>query len=138
MGTMNRPPRLLATSALLGLLVCGCGGAAEEGGLVDVTADLGLPATTGAWPDGACFMPEIMPGGVALFDAEGDGDLDLLHVRVPPPGGPKAIANRLYRKGAEGKFTDVTGASGLVEEGFGQGAAVGDADNDGDLDVYVT
>jgi hypothetical protein len=59
-------------------------------------------------------------------------------VRVPPPGDPKrTITNRLYRQG-RGRFVDATDEAGLTGEGFGQGLAVGDTDNDGDLDVYVT
>jgi hypothetical protein len=117
---------------------CTDGARAPEGSFEDVTRALGLPAPEGRWPDGAFFMPEVMPGGVGLFDAEGDGDLDLLQVRVPPPGGAKAITNRLFRHASDGTFAEVGAESGLVEEGFGQGLAIGDADNDGDLELYVT
>jgi len=122
------------------LVIHGCGLArpGSRGVFADVTEELGLPVADGAWPDGAYFLPEIMQGGVGLFDGDGDGALDLVHARVPPPGGAAArISNRFYRQQGDGRFLDVTREAGLVEEGFGQGVAVGDADNDGDLDLFV-
>jgi hypothetical protein len=104
----------------------------------DVTAELGLPGP-GDWPDGTYFLPEIMQGGIALFDADGDGVLELLQVRIPPPGGTEsALSNRMYRRSQPaGSFRDVTREAGLDEPGYGQALAVGDTDNDGDLDVFV-
>jgi enediyne biosynthesis protein E4 len=117
----------------------GCGPASgTAGGLFrDVTDELGLPAPGEPWPPGSFHMPEIMQGGVGLFDADGDGDLDLVQVRVPPPGGPAtSITNRLFRRD-EARFVDVSAAAGLVEAGFGQAVAIGDTDNDGDLELYL-
>jgi hypothetical protein len=124
-------------------LVSACSGSSapdHAGLLADVTAELGLPVSDGRWPDGTFFMPEIMQGGVGLFDADGDGVLELLHVRIPVPGsGEDAIDNRFYRRAdPAARFADATRAANLVEEGYGQGLAVGDTDNDGDLDLYVT
>lgn len=91
------------------------------------------------WPDGTFDLFEIMGSGVGLFDADGDGDLDLLHARFPPPGAPASPApNRFYRRQADGTYVDDTDASGLGDAGFGQGMAIADADDDGDLDVYFT
>ncbi len=91
------------------------------------------------WPDGTYSLPEIMGGGIALFDYDDDGDLDLLQIRFPRPGEPDLAApNRLLQQQVDGTFVDVTRAAGLGDPGYGQGVAVGDADNDGDLDVYVT
>lgn len=134
--------RALALGALLLLHGCGSGRPAEgEAAFADITADLGLPGADRAWPDGTYFLPEITQGGVGLFDCDGDGVLDLLHVRVPPPGDAQAkISNRLYRRGrgeSAGRFLDVTSEAGITEPGFGQGLAVGDSDNDGDLDVFI-
>ncbi len=105
----------------------------------EITAELGLSGPPEVWPDGTYTLPEIMGGGVALFDYDNDGDLDLLQIRSPPPGRFEAPApNRLFEQRADGAFSDVTSISGLGEPGYGQGVAVGDADNDGDVDVYVT
>jgi hypothetical protein len=83
----------------------------------------------------------MMGGGVAVFDADEDGDLDLYFVtggpglrRPPTPGDP---VNRLFLQGADGRFTDATEGSGLADPGYGTGVAVGDFDNDGHEDVFV-
>ena len=91
------------------------------------------------------YLPEIMGAGVALLDYDNDGDLDifLLQGRPLKPGGPApASGNRLFRNDLDhaGKlrFTDVTEAAGLHRIMYGMGAATGDYDNDGYVDLYVT
>jgi len=135
---------LLLTTALA---ACGggepAGGAASEPGpdswFEECGAELGLPAPPERWPDGVYFNPEIIKGGVGLLDYDGDGDLDVFQVRIPAPATPPGtIANRLFRQGGDGRFEDVSEAAGIVRPAFGQGLAVGDVDNDGDLDLYVT
>ena len=106
--------------------------------LADVTAASGIPEPAGAWPDGRYRIHEITASGLALFDADGDGDLDALVVCHPPPGNPDAPApDRLFRNGSGMRFEEVPGAAGLADPGHGNGAAVGDVENDGDLDVFV-
>ena len=87
-------------------------------------------------------MPEVMSGGAAVFDYDTDGDLDIYLINAgnhSPSGEASELAvNRLFRQDAGGRFTDVTQQSGLGHGGYGMGCAVGDIDNDGDLDVYVT
>ena len=98
------------------------------------------------------FLIETMPGGVALFDYNNDGLLDIFLVnggritealRVPEDfdrSDPR-YWNRLYRQNRDGSFTDVTQAAGLANAGngnYGMGVAVGDYDNDGYSDLYVT
>ncbi len=86
------------------------------------------------------FMPETMVGGAALFDADGDGDLDAYLVQarslLDPP--EKGQGNRLFRNRGDGTFEDVTEGSGAGHRGYGAGVATGDYDNDGDVDLYVT
>lgn len=95
------------------------------------------------------YLIESMPGGVALFDADGDGWLDVYFVNgarlqdpMPPGASPvKTDArfwNRLYRNNQEGGFTDITETAGVRGDGYGMGVATGDYDNDGLTDLYVT
>ncbi len=98
------------------------------------------------------YLIETMPGGVALLDYNNDGLLDIFlvnggHVRSPmrPPYSfdrhDPPYWNRLYRQNKDGTFTDVTEQAGLADAGdtnYGMGVAVGDYDNDGFPDIYVT
>ncbi|MGD0940527.1 MAG: CRTAC1 family protein [Terracidiphilus sp.] len=98
------------------------------------------------------YLIETMPGGVALLDYNNDGLLDIFMVNggklssvLPSPvsfdrSNPK-YWNRLYRQNKDGSFTDVTEAAGLSKAGdgnYGMGVAIGDYDNDGYPDIYVT
>ena len=107
---------------------------------------------------GEFYYPEIMPPGVALFDYDNDGDLDVFVVQgqmlgskpiasaKPQPRGPLPLTGRLFRNdlqvAADGTrtlhFTDVTAASGIVTHGYSMGVATGDFNNDGCIDLYVT
>jgi hypothetical protein len=85
--------------------------------------------------------PETMAGGMAAFDFDNDGDLDLFFCNGADLSslekkGPHHF-NRLYANDGHGRFTDVTGRAGLEGKGFDTGVAVGDFDNDGDLDLFV-
>ena len=95
------------------------------------------------------YLIETMGAGVALFDYDNDGRLDIFLVNGAPlddptPKGtiPKKTEakywNRLYRQKLDGTFEDVTEKAGLQGEGYGMGVAVGDYDNDGNEDLYVT
>jgi hypothetical protein len=86
------------------------------------------------------LLPEIMGGGAALFDMDGDADLDLYLVQSGSvlDSSNKADGNRLFRNRGNGTFDDVTAGSGAQAPGYGMGVAAGDYDNDGDVDLYVT
>src|SRR5438034_5134420 len=102
----------------------------------DVTAKLGLDFVHDPGPlDRSYFLPQIIGSGAALFDCDNDGRLDIYLVQN---GGPKGARNRLYRQKADGIFEDVSAGSGLDVAGYGMGVAVGDVNNDGLPDVYLT
>ena len=105
---------------------------------VDVTAETGLDFVHATGSAGSYPMPAIMGGGVAVFDADGDGLLDLYFPNAGSSVAGEAGRNRLYLQRPRGRFVDATAGSGLDNPGYGMGAAVGDIDNDGNLDLYVT
>ena len=107
--------------------------------LVDASESAGLVFTHHAADTGEFFIPEEMGPGVALFDADGDDDLDAYLVqggRLADHGEP--IPNRFFRNAGDGTFTDVTEGSGAGDDSYGMGVASADFDNDGDTDLFVT
>jgi hypothetical protein len=89
---------------------------------------------------GARYIMETVSAGLALFDYDGDGDIDIYFPNGAPLKGTKAKAlpvNALYRNEGNWRFIDVTKQSGLGDAGYGLGVAVCDYDNDGDQDVYL-
>jgi hypothetical protein len=125
---------------------------------VDATADARLNHVHFNGMSGELYYSEIMAPGVGLLDYDNDGDLDVYVVQgrmlgkgipmsralVPPGDGP--LQGRLFRNDLEVRadgsrtvrFTDVTAASGLSAHGYGMGVAVGDFDNDGCPDLFIT
>ena len=129
---------------------------------VEWAAAAGLAFTHDSGATGEYYIAEQMGAGVALLDYDGDGDLDVFLVQGGPleDSAPSAArgrtpsrsaptdppAHRIFRNdlrvAADGsrrlQFTDVTARAGIGRRAYGMGAAVGDYDNDGDLDLFVT
>jgi hypothetical protein len=108
----------------------------HSGWFRDATAQVGLDFVHEAGPLGHYFMPQIMGSGAALLDFDNDGLFDLYLVQNGGPG--SSAKNRLYRGRPDGRFEDVSAGSGLDIAGHGMGVAIGDFDNDGFVDVYVS
>ena len=123
--------------------------AATPGKFVDVTTEKGVNFTAVASHTSRKYLLETMGSGVAVFDYDNDGRLDLFFVNgapiddptqkgtIPQKRSPKDW-NRLYHQRKDGTFEDVTEKAGLKGIGYDMGVAVGDYDNDGYEDLYVT
>src|SRR5580704_8551823 len=85
--------------------------------------------------------PESMAGGVAVFDYNNDGNLDIFFTNgadiVTLQKSSPQYRNRLFRNNGDGTFTDVTAPAGLAGSGYDVGVAIGDYDNDGYEDIFV-
>jgi len=152
-----RPPTLSA-GALLVVFLWPLGGStsagrsADQPQFVESAAATGLNFTHVTGATGQYYVAEEMGAGVALLDYDNDGDLDVFLVQGGPLNGtspsdtPGYPTSRLFRndltRGPDGKprlhFTDVTAQAGVGLRAYGMGVAVGDYDNDGDLDLFVT
>ncbi len=133
----------------LGSLAAWQGAQGPPGNFTDVTAASGVHFQHVASHTSKKYLPESMGSGVALFDYDNDGRLDIFLVNgaplsdptpkgsIPQKAGPKDW-NRLYHQKSDGSFEDVTEKAGLQGVGYGMGVAVGDYDNDGYEDLYVT
>jgi hypothetical protein len=130
-------------TVLISCFALGCEQAVETGPAPwfrEQSLARGLDFTHVSGAGGELLMPEIMCGGAALFDGDGDGDLDAYLVQA---GGVRAAAadrppNRLFVNDGTGRFSDVTEGSGAGDRGYGNGVACGDVDGDGSVDLYVT
>ena len=106
----------------------------------DITTELGIEFRHTNGERGEKYFIEPIGSGVALFDFDNDGDLDLYFVNgstLPKVDAPMPPTNVLYRND-EGVFTDVTNEASVGDTGYGLGCCVGDYNNDGFTDLYVT
>ncbi|HEX2645294.1 MAG TPA: CRTAC1 family protein [Thermoanaerobaculia bacterium] len=113
--------------------------AASSVRFTEVTAAAGLRFTHNSGRDGRKLLPETLGSGAAFLDFDGDGWLDifLVNSRDWKSKGRKSLP-ALYRNKGDGSFADATKGSGLDVQLYGLGVAVGDYDNDGRPDLYLT
>lgn len=119
---------------------------------VDRTDSAGITFVHQSGAAGEKLLPESMGGGCSVLDFDGDGDPDILFVnskrwahdlaklaeRTPPGEMPQPVTLSLWRNDGDWKFTDATEDAGLAVSLYGMGSAIGDFDNDGDPDLFVT
>lgn len=137
-----RQPCILLLLALLANAAAQPDAARGEEAFVDVSKTVGLNVRHVNGARGAKLLPETINGGAGWLDYDGDGHLDLYLVqghgdstRAYAPGD---TGNRLFRNTGKGRFVDVTDQAGVGDRNYGSALAVGDIDNDGDTDLYVT
>ena len=149
---MSRPSPLHLPEArpargilLCGLLLAGCSGGEPEPvregqpWFEEVAASRGLDFQHTTGHEERCLFPEIIAGGGALVDLDADGDLDAYLVQSGhlTPDAPESPPNQLFLNDGSGAFTDFTEESGSGDRGYGMGVVCGDADGDGDVELYV-
>jgi enediyne biosynthesis protein E4 len=129
------------------LAVSGCAGRSRAattarpapGLFRDVAGAAGIRFRHSTGATGKFYYIETTGSGCALFDYDNDGFVDAFLAQAGPiPGEAGTRRNALYHNNGDGTFADVTAGSGLEDSGYAQGVAIGDFDNDGFEDVYVS
>ena len=143
LGSENR--RFLQRSTTVGLVclfiflfLTDCVSASIQ--LRDVTKQTGISFVHTDGSSGKRYIVETVSAGVALFDYDGDEDIDIYFLNGAPLRGTTVKVppkNALYRNDGNWKFAEVTDSAGVGDTGYGLGVAVGDYDNDGDPDLYL-
>ncbi len=139
--TFNRIPPLYRffVFALISLQYCTI--AVTEPIFVDVTESAGITFVHTDGRSGLRLFNEFLGSGGGFFDYDGDGDLDIYLINgaiQTGDGQEQTPHNVLYRNNGDTTFTDVTKEAGVGSIAYGVGAAVGDYNNDGDIDLYIT
>jgi hypothetical protein len=150
---MRKFPQLHRSIAASALIICMLGAApVQDVQFSDVTQTVKIQFQQENSATSNKYLVETMGGGVALFDYDNDGRLDIFFTngakiddpmpdgKLPDKSDPK-FSNRLYHQSSNGTFTDVTekaGLTGIPQNHYDMGVAVGDYDNDGFEDMYVT
>jgi hypothetical protein len=132
---------LLLNSLILCLGPAATGGSELAARFIEVSDSLGIDFTHRHFGTGEKYMPENMSPGLAIFDFDGDGLLDIYLVQGAPLTGDNNVPeaeNKLYRQVENGTFVDFTDHAGVGDRGYGMGTSYGDYDRDGDPDLYVT
>jgi enediyne biosynthesis protein E4 len=129
---MTLPRALVLLTCLLALVACNPGEPEEQAWFHDEAQDRGLDFRHQSGASGEFLLPEIMGGGVALADVDGDADLDIYVIQSAGESG-----NQLFINDGEAHFTR-SEAAGFADTGYGMGVTAADYDNDGDVDFYVT
>src|SRR3989442_8036857 len=136
------PRTLTWRNAPLGIVLVASASSHGDEVFVDVTEKAGIHFVHVNGAVGAKHLYETMIGGAGWFDFDGDAFLDLYLVQGHGDSNhaylPGKEANVLYRNLGNGTFEDVTERAGVGDHHYGCGLAVGDIDNDGDIDLYVT
>lgn len=138
---LRRPARL-CISFVLALAACAHAAGAETAiRMTDVTAQSGITFRHTHGGSGQAFIVEGVVGGLALFDYDGDGLVDIYFTNGKPLRGTQSDTlprDSLYRNNGDWTFTDVTEQAGVGDVGHGMGVTAADYDDDGDQDLYLS
>lgn len=133
---------LLGSFASYWLFVLACGAEPRSPiQLSDITKETGITFVHTDGSSGNRYIVETVASGLATFDYNNDGRIDILFLNgASLPGAPSQASrsrNALYRNEGGWRFTDVTDAAGIGDGAYHLGVCVGDYDNDGDLDIFL-